>query len=430
MKKFGWIAIILCFLGIAGVAFADATITVPKGQKFSGNLLQYTQIFRNDGLVTGDLILMAQSLSQAGEVQGDIITATQTFNQTGQVFGDVIGVGQDLVIDGKIAGDVRVLSAQAILGGEIAKNVNAFCGMVNQKQEGVIGGNFHACGSEVISYGKVKGFTHIVAGRIILGGEYFGDVAINSEFTGEEAWDEEKTRLTVLPGTVIHGKLHYRGSVADIQKGARIGKFEWDKPTVKPAEKVKRFIDKALWGFIRFILTTLAFFLLGTILFKAFPKALREMGDYTRKKPFSALGMGLMVCISIVVAVVIAVILFALSALITPAFGFVFSLLMLGLYITVFFLALIPVADGLGERLFGNRVERKFRLAWGLATINFIVYILGLFTETPPVGSFFGFMVFAVHLTVLCIGSGAVAYSIMGRLRKGRTKEGVPAANL
>ena len=172
-------------------------------------------MLRNDGTVKGDLIFLAQNVASAGTVEGD-----------------AIGGGQSVDLSGTILGNVRAAGKSVVLSGKVGKNVNAF-GETVQLAQGLDGRREpRVRRRDVIAGGTVRGDVKLFAESVTLGGEFFGDVTINSRVREPEDENDRhpvKTKLTVLPGTVVHGTLMFTGSAADISKDARIGEYEWKK---------------------------------------------------------------------------------------------------------------------------------------------------------------------------------------------------------
>ena len=199
--------------------------------------------------------------------------------------------------------NVRAAGKNVVLSGKVGKNVNAFGETVRLRKGSTVGGSLVSGARTVIAGGGVRGDVRLFAESVTLDGEFFGDVTINSGF--ENLKDENdrhpvKTKLTVLPGTVVHGTLTFTGSAADVSKDARIGKFDWKKTP----ESVSAFrAGETVWDVVRTVFMTVAFMLLGLLLFRAFPSAFARIDDFAFQKPWNASAWGLAVIFSPVAAI-------------------------------------------------------------------------------------------------------------------------------
>ena len=352
-----------------------------------------TIVIQPKEVVDGDKWVAGQLIRNEGTVRGDLVFAGQNISSTGTIEGDVIGAGQDIFIAGSVLGDVRAAGSSVNLAGHIGKNVNAAGANVSLARDGTIGGTIRAFGASVNLDGKVSGKTRIGARTIVLGGEFLGDVDVNN-YDGRRPRltdGREKTRLTVLPGAVIHGTLTFRGESADIQKGAQVKDFQWVKPTSAQAGKERRVIYRHAWKFVRLLFTIAVYFLMGLLLLKIFPTFFRRAVGYLAGKPWNALGHGAIGLIAGFAVAIACIVLLVLSIIMSPAFGIVSTLGAIAFYAGLFLFAAIPVSLWLGSIMFNEKAE-AYRLGAGLVVLNvglFIFMLLGLLPAVGPVFPFF-----------------------------------------
>jgi cytoskeletal protein CcmA (bactofilin family) len=394
LHNMGWLVLGIVFLAVSGPAFArsSATIVTQKEEVVSGDKYVRAQVFRNDGTIKGDLMYWAQNISSQGTIEGD-----------------AIGAGQDVDLAGNIQGNVRTAGANVNLSGKVEKNVTVFAGVITLARNSVVNGNITAFGGRINLDGKVKG--NVIAGgnRIVLSGEFFGNVKINSPGTRKPRFDHGpgESKLTVLPGTIIHGTLIYKGNNAEIHEGAKIGDFQWDKSKVTAPDRQKREIYYYLWKFVRLLVTTAVYFLIGLLLFRLFPTFFERAAAFVTEKPWNALGGGLITMFSVIVVTVICMVLLILSLLMSPAFGIVSSITAIGFYALVFFLATIPVAIWLGTLALREKLL-VYRFGTGLIMLNAGLFILMILGGVPAIGPVFSALVFVVKFGVVLLGGGAL----------------------
>ncbi len=390
----GMFALLILVTGAAAFGEPAEDVIIKVGETVKGDRYAFAQMLRNDGTVKGDLIFLAQNAASAGTVEGD-----------------VIGGGQSVDLSGTVRGNVRAAGKSVVLSGQIGKNVNAFGETVRLRKGSTVGGSLLSGARSVTAGGTVRGNVRLFAQSVTLGGEFFGDVTINGGF--EKLKDEDDshpatTKLTVLPGTVVHGTLAFTGSAADVSTDARIGKFDWKK-TPEQASAFRA--GKTVWKSVRIVFMSVAFMLLGLLLFRAFPSAFARIDDFSFQKPWSASAWGLAVIFSPVAAIVLFILLLALSVLISPAFGFVFGIATAGIYAVLVLLSAIPAGMLVG-RLIARNKSMSARLVIGLVVLNGVVLLFELAGNIPAAGHAFNAIAFVIRFCAVMIGTGALAHAL------------------
>ena len=350
----------------------------------------FTQIFRNDGTIKGDSFFWCQTMALSGTIDGDLIGACQSAN-----------------VDGNVFGNIRIAAATINISGKILKNVNAFAAAVNIVDSSDIGGSLLAMGSNINIDGKVKKDVRLYGKNITLNGEFFGDVTVN-EHKPERKKEKKKdinSKLTILPGTVIHGTLKYAGDEVDIQKGAKVTNFEWNKPGVSENKILGMGITNYIKTIVRLIFITTLYFLAGFILFKIKPSAFAGLEEI---KPWSAASHGLVGLFSIIGAVIIFIILIALSYFISPAFGLVFGGVSAALYSFLILFSIIPAAVFTGKLIAKDKLNIIYRLVLGLIVIKLTLFVLSLLANVPLAGNIFSALEVIVRFVVIIFGTGSL----------------------
>jgi hypothetical protein len=411
-KYFYILGLVLLFF--SGAALADSpTVTIEATE-----------------VITRDKFVSAQSIKHNGTIQGDLIAAARDIWSTGAVTGDIIGAASELTVSGPVLGNVRIAGGTINLDGKTGKNVNIFGGEINVAKSSEIGGNLLAFGEEIDINGKIKGYTHIEGHHIILKGEFFGDVDVNTIFgrENEREKDEEDETATVkvLSGTVIHGRLKYRGAQLEIEDGAEIGDLDWIKPAVKTRIIQAREITKDIWALVRLLFGTAVYFLLGLAIYRLFPNVFHSQGQLIATKPLNVAGVGLIGLVSTLASLVAFIILLAFSGLINPGIGLIFGTAMTLGYILLFYFSTIPVAFWLGSLMLKQNVSVPHRFGVGLATITIGSFILKILAKLPVVGHVFPPLRFIVVFGVLIMGVGALLYGAKLLITTARRGEQTP----
>ena len=400
MKKWhknSWLVLVVLLLVLSAGVWAQSSeiVTIPKDQVIAGDKFAGGQIVRNDGVIQGDMFFAGQSVTSTGNIEGD-----------------AIGMGQDINLSGNIMGDVRAGGSTVTLGGSVGKNVNVFGGVIKLSESAAIEGNLIAFGGQINLNGKIKGRTTIGGGTIVLNGEFFGDVEINNFDISEPEEEDHSASLTVLPGTIIHGKLKFRGASAQIENGARVADFEWVKSKITAEKKQQKAIWDMIWKVIKLLFTTVAYFLIGLLLINLFRTIAAGVEQFTAAKPWNAVGYGLIALVSTIAALIVCVVLLVMSMIMSPSFGLVFGVTAIAGYIVLFYLAIIPAALWLGRLILKEKRDITYRFGLGLVVLNLGLFALELLGKLPVVGPAFPGLGFIIRFGAILLGAGALLYAI------------------
>lgn len=406
-RKTVWLLLLLTLipLTLAGIVSAEAGPNIAIGK---------------DTIVPGDKFAWGQIVQNEGTIQGDLFSWAQNITSTGAVSGDILAGAQDLKVSGPVSGNIRVMGGSVTLAGTVAKNVNVFGGTITLDKNSVINGNLLAFGGQVALNGKVQGLTTVWAGKVTLGGEFFGDVEVRTDYEGKNFDEKVQTSLTVLPGTIIHGKLTFRGQKADIQSGSQIANFRQIRPHISLAERRSRELNQTIWKFVHLIFSTAVYFLLALLIYRFFPVFFKRQGELASAKPWGMMGIGAVTLLSTIIAFIAWIILLVLSLLISPLFGLTFGALVMAGYMALFFFSTIPVAFWLGNLILGERRNLAYRFGTGLAIYSVGLFVLGILTQLPVIGFIFGIAAFLVRFGALLIGSGAILAAGLESYRAGK----------
>ena len=407
--KTGLAFFMIMMLTATGTLLAQPRISdsIKPGEIYPRDKFVFAQVFSNEGVIKGDLFYWAQNVTS-----------------TGTVTGDIIGGGQDVNLSGKVQGNVRTAGKSVTLSSAVGKNVIA-CG-ADVTINSAIDGSLMIFGRDITINGKIKGDTRIYGHNIKLQGEFFGDVIINDLINDRRYKHESRHRharrykeardskasLIVLPGAVIHGKLRFTGTNADIQKGAKADNFKWTKSAITPEEKSTQEVKKYIWKFMKMLFTTLVLFLIGLLLYKLYPTIITRMGEFSVKKPGNAIVYGIAAVFSTIPAFVIFIILLALSFIMTPAFGLIFGLSATGIYIVLFYFSTIPVGLWIGNLILKNKPNVYLRLGLGLILFNVVIFILNFLKDLHIAGSLFPALAFIVKFAAIMFGAGALLFAV------------------
>ncbi len=380
----------------------------------------------NEGTIQGDLFAGAGTVSSSGTIQGDLIAAGNSVSSLKSVGGDVICAGETVDISGDVMGDIRCAGSSILIAGKVGKNVNAFAATTRIKNNANIDGNLLALGEYIRVDGKVKGYTKILGKRVILNGEFFGDVDINMDSFLNKLEDSDiadSASITILPGTIIHGKLTYGSKTRiNVPKGAVVKSQKWIKIAPKKARNSSASVADIAMSFLKMLLGAIAYFLVAMLLLKLFPGIFRRLSDAINDKPLQTAGVGFAGMFSILAVFIALIILIIFSALFSAwSLGVVATMLVAVFYTVIFYLALMPVSLWLGDALFKDKYTFAARFALGLGVISFTQFILNSLGKVPSVGAIFEFLSFIVASGIGLLGVGALlkmAWKVFSLVRK------------
>ena len=381
-------------------------------------LIPITLVFANasnssvskDQTITRDWFALDQAVSNEGTVKGDFISLGQSVTSAGRIEGDLLCAASDVSMSGKVDGDVRVAAATVNLSGEIGKNVNAFAGSVLMGDSARIGGNLIAFANTIEVDGTVKGYSRLNGGKIILKGDFAGDVDINVD----SSYGDTDVELHVLPGTKIQGKLTYKGAnEAFIADGAQVNSFQW----IQAAEKTKGTETKGAGEYaikyLRMLIAAAIYFFIAMLVYRLFPGLFAYQGNIVGEKPLKVLGMGLAAVGLVFAAIITFIFLLAVTAFIaSPMVAVVFGTAMTLAYVLIFYFSTIPVSMWLGNVLLNGKNNVPTRFGIGFLTITAVQVLLKLLGEVSPAGIIFSTLWYIFVIIIAIFGTGALIYGI------------------
>lgn len=258
-----------------------------------------------DETVDDDLYVAADTLTVEGTVAGDLVVAARRVVIDGTVEGDLIGAAQSVVVTGAVEDDVRVAVAELVVedGAEIGDDTIVF-GYALEAQEGsTIGGDVVVTGRQGVLDGQVAETLWGTAEGIEIGGAVGGDVdvTVGGGGGGFEATPQGISvsaidgGLAITDSAVIDGDVRYRSpSEADIAADARIaGDVVFDEVS-RAAPEDDGVARQVLGRIVDALRTFGTLFLVGFLLVSLLPRAAGGVSDTLRRRPWVALGWGVL----------------------------------------------------------------------------------------------------------------------------------------
>lgn len=242
-------------------------------------------------VVEDDLTVFAQEIYIDGKVEGDLVAMGAYVEVNGVVTGDLLAAGAEVRINGVVEDDVRAGGAGVIVTGTIGDHLFAVAGggegMTNAMRvagrtivQGIrlergatVGGSAYLAGGEALIDGKVANELRIGAGVVNLNGSVGRDATI------------EAGTLNIGGAAQIAGQLTYTapeqvtippGVAGDV----RFEQREVAQPASRPIIDLNRIV--------RILLTLVGFVLLGWLVLRYTPAALRRPAEALAARPGQA----------------------------------------------------------------------------------------------------------------------------------------------
>ncbi len=337
--------------------FPDTAVIDDDLFLFSGNV-------KLDGIIGGDVISACGSLVQGGLVVGSLNAVCQDLDVLGDVRGSVRGFAQNVNVNGRLSRNLLAFgySVDVKPGARVERDLTAFCGKLTL--HGTVGGDLKGGTDELIISGTVKGNVNVKADKI-----------------------------TLMPTARILGDLRYASEKeAKIESGAQIvGETVWTpKESKKEKKSGGKFTGTSLITELVFLLALMITGIVLSILCrKNAYQAKQAVGDSFLK----SMGLGFVFVIFIPIAILI---------LMVTILGIPIAIISLFAYLVFIYVAKIPVATWLGERILkalGTKKEPSmvWSMILGLAVLTFFLNIPYL--EWP------------VYFVILFTGFGAILSS-------------------
>ncbi len=331
--------------------------------------------------INDDLIIAGNTIKSSATIKGDLLSSSYRLVQNGIVEGSVIAVAKDVDISGQVNGSVSGFGQNINVNGKVNRNLIGFFSALNIKPDADIGGDVTAFGGELTLDGKIgKGLRGSI-GTLIISGIVNGDVSVKAD------------KIILMPTAKILGDFKYESQKqAKIESGASVsGQTFWTKEEAKKEKKPKDVFT--LKSVITEILFLLALMITGTVLTLIFKKKAYQAKRAVTASFLKSLGWGFVFMVCIPIAIII---------LIVTILGIPIAIISLFAYAVLIYIAKIPVATALGEKIikaFGKEGEPSLipSMLLGLIVLTFLLNI--------------PYLEWLIYFIVLFTGFGAILTS-------------------
>lgn len=329
------------------------SVDIGRSEVINDDLFVGAQTANIGGTVNGDVFVGAQTVKVTGVINGNLHVGANTVDLQGAVTGNVYAGGQSVIVDG------------ATIGGSIL----AGGASVSLDNKTTVGGSVLVGGGVVTLDSQVK--------RSVYAGT--GSLTINSDAKiGKDLYySTGDSQANIASGATILGTTHK----SEVKAPEKVN-------TQVPKEQVMTFLNG--FKFTAKVVSFLGMLIVGFLYFKFFPKHLAGSVALTTNSFWKSFGVGFLVTIAIVPALIVAL----LTIVGIPVAGIAFLLFML-----YSVLAKVVVGFALGKWIV-SKVHWKLQEYAAFAVGLFAVYVLKMI---PVVSFFTGLVVFWLGLGALTL---------------------------
>lgn len=361
-------------------------------------------------VVDDDLYVVAETFTLDGTITGDLYVAGKTVSINGVVEGDIVAAGQTITLNGTANDDVRVAAAAVFLGprAAIADDLIAATYSLEQQPKSHIGGNLLLASKQALLSGQIGQDVLAAVAGLDIQGQIGGNVQVEVGTLEDEPSNQPLSNvlklfpdfpsIPVVPNGLllggdarIGGNLSYRSeremNVSAEQVG---GKISYTPVDGTMDQKKQKHAGDVVGRFIYLVRRVVVLFLLGSLIAWLTPRFFYRLTGRVQEQPLTTLGWGIVVFLSLIAAMVVAIVLFGLLAIILgrPFLLVGFATLMggiLGFLVVASYLSKIIVGY-VGGKLLVVRIRPDLvEQPWWALLVGLILIVL--FLAIPILGN-------------------------------------------
>ena len=363
-----------------------------------------------------NLYVAGGSIIIDGKIDGDLVAVGGYIEVNGEISGDILAAGGAIVVNGPVAGDVRIAGGGLTLNGPIGGDLvsagggTAFPGMPSvpmtiegrQVQQGTHLTAAGSVGKDAIMTGGTGVIDGAIAGTLWAG---MGSIQLNGEVGGDAHL--YGNQIAVSDGASVGGVLYYSTDTqgaATIPSGVALSvePVVTATPQAAPEPSLAEQILRWTIGLVRALIGLLV---LGWLLVRLLPKFTARTLGVMNTQPLPAIGVGLLIVIAAVPAVMVLIGLawlfwgFFPGALATAMFLF-------GVLGVLWFVS--PAFTGLwvGRRLYAGQGSDVLKLVLGVLLVVLVIRI----AEWIPFAG--GFIAWLLLLLSFAFAGGAIVLAL------------------
>lgn len=308
------------------------------------------------------------------DIEGDLYTAGGLLTINGNIEQDLVAAGGQITINGDVGDDLRVGGGSVVLNGSVGDHVVATGGNLNVSTSSLIGGDLIIGNGYANILGTVNGDLKGGGGKIVIGGAIYGDVIV-----------EAQDSITLTENAQINGNLIYKSlREAQLKEEQVAGFIEFNKRTIVEEEvgmedQIESFFSR--WHLFFQVFKYLALLVIAVVLVLIAPACLTSTTKTGLKKPWKSLGLGFVVLICSIAAMIV---------LSITVLGLPLAFILLGILIITLYVARVYAALLIGNLLIRPKKMTKLKL-FGLIALG--AFIISIISIVPFVGWLISFVI-------------------------------------
>lgn len=356
-----FVALTLCALFIIGGIHSVFAV------EFLGEEELYVSEPMDDDTYAGGALITFED-----NIAGDLFVAGGSITVNGDVEGDLVIAGGQITVNGNVGDDLRAAGGSIFINGNVGDDVIATGGQLNVSSETLIGGSLIVGNGFANILGTVNEDIKGGGGKIVLGGTVYRDVDVQVQET-----------LTLTEEASINGNLIYSSiREAELNEEQVSGYIEFNKQTIEEvdfSQKIEDFFSR--WHLIFQLLKYLSVLLIALVLILLEPATMVRTADVCLKHPWKSLGLGFVIAICSIAAMIV---------LSVTVIGLALAGIMLGIFLITIYIAKVYAAVFIGRLILRPKKMTKGKLFGITALGGFIILVIGI---VPFVGWLVSFLI-------------------------------------
>jgi len=358
---------------LAGAAVAATLVSqddyrLPTGEVLEDNLYVAGESIVIDGNIEGDLVAAGGYIEVNGQISGDVLAAAGAIVVNGPVAGDVRIAAGGLTLNGPIGGDLVSASGGAAVPGMpfIPMDIDG-----RQMQQGTFLAGSSSVGKDAMMAGGSAVVDGTIAGTLWAG---MGTIQLNGAVGGDAHL--YGNQISVSAGASVGGVLYYSAdteSAVTIPSGVALSVEPVVTETPQPAPEPSLNEQILNWT-IRLVRALIGLLVLGWLLIRLLPSFATRTADVMHTQPLPAIGVGLLILVAAVPAVIVLVGLAWLFWGFFPG-GLATAMFLFGALGILWFISPALTGWAVGRRLVGGQSSEILKLLLGVLLVLLIIRI-------------------------------------------------------
>ncbi len=350
------------FILIALLLPATAFATTPPSTFSAARSLFATSSSPGNAYVAGATVVLT------APVAGDLSVVGGTITAAAPVAGDELLIGGSITTRAKVAGDLRAIGGSITVGEPVGGDLIAFGYSVDAL--GRAGGSVFIVAVNTTIVAGATGPVTIYGNNVSLGGTFGGNITIVAG-----------GRVSVTPGTIIHGALTYEAPEPAVIPASVVidGGVSYTSASYLPGASASRMLAIASIG-VFLLVRILGALILAGLLAGLFPRPAEEIADRLSsdrpRRTLLTMALGFAILVTVPALVLLLLVTFV---------GIGIALLLFVAYLLLVMLALMYAGIVVGN-LLARRFSHRENVLWQDGVIGMLV-VSGV-TMIPFIGLF------------------------------------------